>query len=280
MLPNPQMQPPGRGRTGAPLRAHGSSRPNSESVDWCGRRPRWPAADLQSVSRTGGHGRYSTGTRRRSCCTSLRWTSRRTTRTSRRPRPFELREVGRASDLIVFEFQDDRPYWALDGSQSLNFLPKAGMTFDDLLLQKAGAKWIGARDPIHLSMSMPGDDTVPSGLDRRGFFDELGARALPGQAFEILESRFSPDGASLPWSLQGRRGHGRRRRRNAVLPQPRRRISRCLGGSRRLAWAVGRWLQISSATDTAGQPAACGDGPEFFSSGVGLCGRGHDCRRD
>lgn len=31
--------------------------------------------------------------------------------------PFELREVGRASDLIVFEFQDDQPYFPLGSSE-------------------------------------------------------------------------------------------------------------------------------------------------------------------
>ena len=74
--------------------------------------------------------------------------------------PFELREVGRAADLIVFEFEDDQPYFALAG-RSLNFLSKAGMTFDDLVLQDAGSRWIGARDPIHLSMSKPGTPPFP-----------------------------------------------------------------------------------------------------------------------
>jgi hypothetical protein len=164
--------------------------------------------------------------------------------------PFELREVGRASDLIVFEFQDDQPYFAL-AAPSLNFLPKAGMTFDDLLLQNAGAKWIGARDPIDLSMSRPGDDTVPSGLDRRGFFDELGARALPGQEFEILvgvflrtERRylglFAADGATDAVAV------GMPSSPNLAVAFP------DASAWRRLAWAVGRWLQISSATATAG----------------------------
>jgi len=103
--------------------------------------------------------------------------------------PFELREVGRAADLIVFEFDDDQPYFAL-ASPSLNFLPKAGMSFDDLVLQDAGARWIGARDPIDLSMSKPGDDAVPSGLERRRALEELGARTLPGQQVDILEGLF------------------------------------------------------------------------------------------
>ena len=103
--------------------------------------------------------------------------------------PFELREVGRAGDLIVFEFEDDQPYFALAG-RSLNFLPKAGMTFDDLILQDAGSRWIGARDPIDLSMSKPGDDVVPSGVERRRALEQLGAETLPGQQVEILEGLF------------------------------------------------------------------------------------------
>jgi hypothetical protein len=164
--------------------------------------------------------------------------------------PFVLREVGRASDLIVFEFQDDQPYFAL-AAPSLNFLPKAGMTFDDLLLQNSGAKWIGAHDPIDLSMSMPGDDTVPSGRDRRGFFDELGARALPGQEFEILEGvflrterrylgLFRADGATDAVAV------GMPSSPNLAVAFP------DASAWRRLAWAVGRWLQMSSATESAG----------------------------
>jgi hypothetical protein len=103
--------------------------------------------------------------------------------------PFELREGGRTADLIVFEFEDDQPYFAL-ASPSLNYLPKAGMTFDDLVLQDAGSRWIGARDPIDLSMSKPGDDAVPSGMERRRALEELGATTMPGRHVEILTGLF------------------------------------------------------------------------------------------
>ena len=103
--------------------------------------------------------------------------------------PFELREVGRAGDLIVFEFDDDQPYFALAGP-GFNCLPKAGMTFDDVVMQDAGAKWIDARAPIDLSMSVPGDELVPSGLERRRSLEELGAETLPGREMEILEGLF------------------------------------------------------------------------------------------
>jgi hypothetical protein len=103
--------------------------------------------------------------------------------------PFDLHELGRAPDLIVFEFEDDQPYFALAGS-TLTFFPQAGMTFDDIAVQHSGSKWIGARDPIDLSLSKPGDDVVPSGLERRRSLEELGSRTLPGRQVEILEGLF------------------------------------------------------------------------------------------
>lgn len=47
--------------------------------------------------------------------------------------PFELRKLVETSELTVFEFHEDEPYFALAGD-SLNFLSQAGMTVDDLLL--------------------------------------------------------------------------------------------------------------------------------------------------
>jgi hypothetical protein len=164
--------------------------------------------------------------------------------------PFVLREVGRAPDLIVFEFEDDQPYFAM-AAPSLNFLPKAGMTFDDVLLQHSGSRWIGARDPIDLSTSRPGDDAVPSNLERRRSLEQLGARALPGQEVEILEGLFL-----------------RTERRYLALVRAAGATNAVVGGVasspnivvgfpdasswRRLAWAVGRWLRTASPPESAG----------------------------
>ncbi len=65
--------------------------------------------------------------------------------------PFELRKLVETSELTVFEFDEDEAYFAL-ADDGLNFLPQAGMTVDDLMLQQSGARWIGARDPIDLSV--------------------------------------------------------------------------------------------------------------------------------
>ena len=156
--------------------------------------------------------------------------------------PFELREVGRTADLIAFEFEDDQAYFALAGP-SLNYLPKAGMTFDDLVLQHAGARWIGARDPVDLSMSKPGDDAVPSGLERRRALEELGAKALPGQQVEILEGLFLRTDRRYVALFKGSLS-----KEATVVGIPGSPTVVVVGfpdasASRRLAWAVGRWIE-------------------------------------
>jgi hypothetical protein len=164
--------------------------------------------------------------------------------------PFELREVGRADDLIVFEFEDDEPYFALAGP-SLNFLPKAGMTFDDLVLQHAGSRWIGVRDPVDLTMSRPGDDAVPSGLERRRALKELGERLLPGQHVEILEGLFLRTDQRY---LALFRVAGAAEAIAVGIPSS---STIAVGfpeasAWRRLAWAVGRSIRGSGATGGAG----------------------------
>lgn len=105
--------------------------------------------------------------------------------------PFVLREVGQVPEreLTVFEFDDDEPYFAI-ADPALNFYPKAGMTFDDLVLSYLGSGWIRARNPVDLSMSMPGDPHVPSGLERRKALQSLGAAVLDGKEPEILEGLY------------------------------------------------------------------------------------------
>jgi hypothetical protein len=160
--------------------------------------------------------------------------------------PFELREVGRAADLIVFEFEDDQPYFAFAG-RSLNFLSKAGMTFDDLVLQDAGSRWISARDPIDLSMSKPGDAAAPSGLERRRALEELGASTLPGQHVDILEGIFLRSdhrylalfgGSGAPEAIVV----GIPSSPNIVVGFP------DASSWRRLAWAVGRSMSWTSGS--------------------------------
>ena len=103
--------------------------------------------------------------------------------------PFVLREVGRIPGLTVFEFDDDEPYFAI-ADPVFNVYQKAGMTFDDLVLQRTGASWLDARNPVDLEMSMPGHSSVPSGLERREALQSLGTAVLGGKEPEILEGLF------------------------------------------------------------------------------------------
>jgi hypothetical protein len=164
--------------------------------------------------------------------------------------PFELREVGRADDLIVFEFEDDEPYFAV-ADPSLDYLPKAGMTFDDLVLQHAGSRWIGVRDPVDLSMSRPGDEAVPSGVERRRAVEELGERSLPGERVEVLEGLFLRTEQQY---LALFRVAGAAKATAVGIPAS---PTIAVGfpdasAWRRLAWAVGRSIRGSGATGNAG----------------------------
>lgn len=161
--------------------------------------------------------------------------------------PFVFREVGRIPGLTVFEFDDDKPYFAI-AEPVRTFFPKAGMTFDDLLLQHAGAGWLDARELVDLSMSMPGNPRVPSGLERRKALQSLGATVLGGKDPEILEGLFL---------LNERRYLG-------LFSAPGDQTA-IIGGlpdsttlevqfpdassSRRLAWGIGFWLSKTTLPD-------------------------------
>ena len=105
--------------------------------------------------------------------------------------PFKFRLIGQLNELTVFEFDDnDEPFFALAGSNSLDFMAKAGMTLEDLRLQRTGSQWIADRDPVDLQTSMPGEDSVPSGLERQKALESLGERALGGAGVKVLEGLF------------------------------------------------------------------------------------------
>ena len=69
-------------------------------------------------------------------------------------------------------------------------MAQAGMTFEDMVLQHSGASWIDARDPVDLALSMLGEASVPSALERRRALEALGAEALSGKQVKILEGLF------------------------------------------------------------------------------------------
>lgn len=158
--------------------------------------------------------------------------------------PFQLREAGQTPELMVFELDHEEPYWALAGS-SLNFFPKAGMTFEDILLQRSGSAWIDARDPVDLSVSRPDDSTVPPMLERYRLLQTMAESANIGADFEILEGLFLRK-ENLPLGLFRSKGEVTARligisAEPIIVPFP------DASPWRRLAWGVGRWLAQQGA---------------------------------
>lgn len=159
--------------------------------------------------------------------------------------PFELRKLVESPELTLFEFHEDEAYFAI-ADDGLNYLPQAGMTVDDLMLQRAGAKWIGARDPIDLSVVRLGDPSVPSSGERRRRLEALGAAAVPGDALDILEGLLLCSEQRYV-GLFGKPGGdeaivvGLPDSPPFVVPFPR------ASSWRRLAWGVGQWLKRQDA---------------------------------
>jgi hypothetical protein len=160
--------------------------------------------------------------------------------------PFRLERLLQSPELTVYEFQADEAYFAL-ADESLNFLPQAGMTVDDLLLQRSGATWIAARDPVDLSVVRLGDPAVPSIAERRRRLDALGAEVFPGENAKILEGLF------LRTELRYLALFGTSATEDAMIaglpdapaiPVPFPRAS----AWRRLAWGVGHWLRHRHST--------------------------------
>ena len=163
--------------------------------------------------------------------------------------PFVLRRLAESGTNIVFEFDDDQPYFAFGGDY-LSFMPKSGMSVDDLLVQTVGSHWIGARDPVDLAESRPGDASVPSGLERRAALQALGDGALPGREVEILEGLFLRAEARYIGLFRAAGDTesvvaGLADTRIAVLFNE-------ASAWRRLAWGVGHWLATMGEHGAAG----------------------------
>ena len=162
--------------------------------------------------------------------------------------PFQLQSVLDTPDLAVFEFhEDDEAYFAV-ADEALDFMPQAGMTIEDLLLQRSGGAWIGERDPVDLTVVRLGDPAVPSTSERRRRLEALGADALSGENVTILEGMLLA-GEQRYLGLFGTGVDG-----EAVIvglpdaspiPVPFPHAS----PGRRLAWGVGQWLKQQNATE-------------------------------
>ena len=161
--------------------------------------------------------------------------------------PFQLHALLETPDLVVFAFHDDDEAYFAVADEALDFMPQAGMTIEDLLLQRRGGAWIGERDPVDLTVVRLGDPAVPSTSERRRRLDALGADALPGETVTILEGVLLA-GEQRYVGLYGTGVDG-----EAVIvglpetppihvPFPH------ASAGRRLAWGVGQWLKQQNTT--------------------------------
>ncbi len=154
--------------------------------------------------------------------------------------PFQLRLIQETPTLTVFEFEDDEPYFVVAGT-SLGFVPKAGMTVDDLLLQERGSSWIGARDPVDLNTSRLGDSAVPSMPERRRALEALGAHEISGGDLVIQEGLYLA-ADRIYFGLFRTVGSDQ----SVVAGLTAEPIAVSFPGAsswRRLAWGVGVWIQ-------------------------------------
>lgn len=101
--------------------------------------------------------------------------------------PFSLAELGKVDDgeteWTVYGFTDEgEDFFALDGP-SLSFVPTGGLDLDGLRQEWKGGSWLAANGAVDLSVSRPGDPTLPSSLERRERLEALmGATATEGEA--------------------------------------------------------------------------------------------------
>ena len=94
-------------------------------------------------------------------------------------RPFQLElaghfGTGRDAEPVFMFVADGEDYYAF--SNPMDFLPRAGMSVDDVRLQEAGSNWIASRDPVDLETSRLGDERVPSTPERGERLEQLVAR--------------------------------------------------------------------------------------------------------
>ena len=154
--------------------------------------------------------------------------------------PFSLRRLGEIGDKVIFEFDDDNESFFAIGGPCLDFLPKNGMSIDDLALQFVGSEWIAAQDPVSLEESRIGDDSIPSGIERRRALEELGRHTTGDPRAEIMEGLFLRNSRRYLGLFRGLN------QLEAVVGGLETPISvghdRC-SALRRLAWGVGQWIK-------------------------------------
>ena len=162
--------------------------------------------------------------------------------------PFQLQTVLDTPDLVVFDFHEDGEAYFAVADEALDFMPQAGMTVEDLLLQRRGGAWIGERDPVDLTVVRLGDPAVPSTSERRRRLEALGTDALSGKNVTILEGvLLAGEQRYLGLYETGVDGEavivGLPETPPIHVPFPH------ASAGRRLAWGVGQWLKQQNATE-------------------------------
>jgi hypothetical protein len=162
--------------------------------------------------------------------------------------PFNLCRLGEIGDKVIFEFDDDdEPFFAI-GEPYLGLLPKNGMTIDDLALHFVGSDWIAAQDPVSLEESRPGDDSIPSGIERRRALEELGRHTTGDPRAEVMEGLFLRNSRQylglfrVPDELEAVIGG---------LDNPVRVGHDRCSAWRRLTWGVGQWIKSQRLKESA-----------------------------
>lgn len=162
--------------------------------------------------------------------------------------PFRLRPIGNIEGRMVYEFDADEPFFAL-AEPSFDLVIKSGMSVDDLALHFIGSDWIRDQSPVSLEESRPGDESVPSGLERRRMLEELGRQATGDPGATVLEGLFLRRGARYLGLF------GVPNESEAViggLDTPLRVGHAGASPWRRLAWGVGQWIRSKRLDQDAG----------------------------
>lgn len=106
--------------------------------------------------------------------------------------PFVLTLTHQDPDLVIFEFEENEPFFAIESTNCLEYIPKSGMTVQDLLTEYMGSGWIADREPVSDDTVVIGDPLVPPLSERRANFGRFAAeegRSHP-ENWQVIESVF------------------------------------------------------------------------------------------
>ena len=106
--------------------------------------------------------------------------------------PFVLTLAHQDSDLVIFEFDEDEPFFAISSNNCLEYIPKSGMTVQALLIEYTGSGWIADREPVSDDTVVIGDPQVPPLSERRAAFASFAAKEgrAHAESWKVIECVF------------------------------------------------------------------------------------------